>query len=175
MTRKLTTRKHINTPPRQNAMPTESHNDCQLAGYFPRTLWTLLRSLGYGEPPLFIKTPRLLRRNTYLWHMRVVIYEKSMTDRVHRIHQVIEVVAPRWIFEGGFLDAAREGLAVLCHEEDYQMEHSQYRHFLSWAQDGANAVVIPTEGRDHIGCLADQVKLTHALDRDLDEATKEIK
>jgi hypothetical protein len=98
-----------------------------------------------------------------------------MTDRVRRIHQVIEVVAPRWIFEGGFLDTAREGLAVLCHEEDYQMEHSQYRHFPSRAQDGANAVVIPTEGRDHIGCLANQVKLTRALDRDLDEATKEIK
>jgi hypothetical protein len=36
-------------------------------------------------------------------------------------------------------------------------------------------VVIPAEGHDHIGCLPDQVKLTHALVRDLDEAMKENK
>jgi hypothetical protein len=156
-------------------MPTESHGDCQLAGYFPRTLRTLLRSLGYGEPPLFIETARLLRGNTNLWHVRVVIYEKSMTDHVRHIHQVIEVIASRSTFEGGILDTAREGLAILCHEEDYQMEHSQYRHFSSRAREGANAVVLPAKGHDHIGCIADQVKLTHALDRDLDEATKEIK
>jgi hypothetical protein len=35
-------------------------------------------------------------------------------------------------------------------------------------------VLIPAEGRDHIGCLADQVKLTHASVRDLDEVVKEI-
>jgi hypothetical protein len=46
-------------PPRQNIVPTESHSDGQHAGY----------------------SPRLLRGNTYLWHVRVVIYEKSMTDR----------------------------------------------------------------------------------------------
>jgi hypothetical protein len=36
-------------------------------------------------------------------------------------------------------------------------------------------VVIPAEGHDRIGCLPDQVKLTHALVRDLDEAVKENK
>jgi hypothetical protein len=51
--------KHIHMPPHQNAMPTESRSDGQLASYFPRTLWTLLSSLGYGEPQLFIGTPRL--------------------------------------------------------------------------------------------------------------------
>jgi hypothetical protein len=35
-------------------------------------------------------------------------------------------------------------------------------------------VVIPAEGHDHIGCLADQVKLTHALNQDRDEVVKEI-
>jgi predicted nuclease with TOPRIM domain len=29
--------------------------------------------------------------------------------------------------------------------------------------------------RDHIGCFADQVKLTHALVQDLDEVVKEVK
>jgi predicted nuclease with TOPRIM domain len=35
-------------------------------------------------------------------------------------------------------------------------------------------VVMPAGGRDHIGCFADQVKLTCALVRDLDEAIKEV-
>jgi hypothetical protein len=65
-------------------------------------------------------------------------------------------------------------LAALHHKEDDQMEHSQYRHFPSRAREGVDDVVFPTEGRDHIGCLANQVKLTHALARDLDEAVKEI-
>jgi hypothetical protein len=33
---------------------------------------------------------------------------------------------------------------------------------------------MPTGDRDHIGCFADQVKLTQALVRDLDEAVKEV-
>jgi hypothetical protein len=94
-------------------VPIESHNDGQLAGYFSRTLRILLRLLGYGEPSLFVETPRLLRGNTYLWHVRVVIYEKSMTDRVRHIRQVIEATALRWTFEGGIHDAAREALTVL--------------------------------------------------------------
>jgi hypothetical protein len=43
------------------------------------------------------------------------------------------------------------------------MEHSQYRHFLSQAQKGAKAMVMPVGDRDHTGCFIDQVKLTHAL------------
>jgi predicted nuclease with TOPRIM domain len=35
--------------------------------------------------------------------------------------------------------------------------------------------VMPIGDRDHIGCFIDQVKLTHALVRDLDEAVKEVK
>jgi hypothetical protein len=34
--------------------------------------------------------------------------------------------------------------------------------------------VMPGRDRDHIGCFADQVKLTRALVRDLDEAIKEV-
>jgi hypothetical protein len=87
-------------------MPTESHSDGQLAGYFPRTMWTLLSSLGFGESPLFIRILRLLQGNTYLWHVRVVIYERSTTDHVYCILQVVEASAPRWTFEGGMRDAA---------------------------------------------------------------------
>jgi hypothetical protein len=55
------------------------------------------------------------------------------------------------------------------------MEHSQYHHFFSRAREGAEAVVMPVVDCDHIGCFADQVKLTRALVRDLDEAIKEVK
>jgi hypothetical protein len=34
--------------------------------------------------------------------------------------------------------------------------------------------VMPTGDQDHIRCFTDQVKLTHALVRDLDEAVKEV-
>jgi hypothetical protein len=54
------------------------------------------------------------------------------------------------------------------------MEQSQYHHFPSRAREGDEAVVMPTGDRDHIGCFADQVKLTRALVRDLDEAIKEV-
>jgi hypothetical protein len=46
------------------------------------------------------------------------------------------------------------------------MEQSQYHHFPCHAR-GAEVVVMPTGDRDHIGCFADQVKLTRALVRDL--------
>jgi hypothetical protein len=99
MTRmKLMARKHVCGPPRRNAVLTESHSDGQDAGYFPRTLWTVLLALGFSEPPLFIGTPRLLRGNSYLWHVRVVVYERRSTDDIRRIHQVVEVPALRWTF-----------------------------------------------------------------------------
>jgi hypothetical protein len=37
------------------------------------------------------------------------------------------------------------------------------------------AVVVPVGGHIRMGCFTDQVKLTHALVQDLDEATKEVK
>jgi hypothetical protein len=45
----------------------------------------------------------------------------------------------------------------------------------SRAEEGAVAVVLPVGDHDRIGCFTDQVKLTHALVRDLDEAVKEVK
>jgi hypothetical protein len=54
------------------------------------------------------------------------------------------------------------------------MEQSQYHHYPSHAREGAEAVVMPAGDGDHIGCFTDQVKLTHALVRDLDEAVKEV-
>jgi hypothetical protein len=60
------------------------------------------------------------------------------------------------------------------HDEVDQMEHSQYPHFLSQAHEGADVVVLPVEGRDRVECLLDQLKLTCALVRDLDETVKEI-
>jgi hypothetical protein len=55
------------------------------------------------------------------------------------------------------------------------MAHSQYHHFLSRAEEGAKAVILPAGGHDHMGCFTDQVKLTHALVWNLDEAVKEVK
>jgi hypothetical protein len=128
---KLTVRKHVRAPPHGNAVPTESHIDGQDAGYFPRTLRTMLLALGSSKPPLFIRTLRLLRGNSYLWHVRVVIYERPTTDRIRHIDQVVEALAPRWTFKAGMREAAHEALAVLQHEADERMAHSQYRHFPS--------------------------------------------
>jgi hypothetical protein len=36
-------------------------------------------------------------------------------------------------------------------------------------------VVLPTGDHDYMGCFTDQMKLTHALVQDLDEAVKEVK
>jgi hypothetical protein len=54
------------------------------------------------------------------------------------------------------------------------MEQLQYRHLPGRAREGAEAVVMPVGDSDHIGCFADQVKLTRALVRDLDEAIMEV-
>jgi hypothetical protein len=172
---KLTGRKHVCAPPRRDAVPTESHSDGQEAGYFPRTLRTVLLVLGSSEPPLFVGILRLLRGNLYLWHVRVVIYKRPMTDHIRRIHQVVEAPAPRWMFEAGMREAAREALAVLRHEADEQMAHSQYCHFPSQAKEGAGALILPAGGHDHMGCFTNQVKLTRALVQNLGEAIKEVK
>jgi hypothetical protein len=124
---KLTVRKHVRALPHRNVVPMESHSDGQYASYFSRTLWTVLLALGSSEPPLFIRTPRLLHGNSYLWRVRVVMYERPMTHRIHRICQVVEAPAPRWTFEACMREAAREALVFLRHEADEQMTHSQYR------------------------------------------------
>jgi hypothetical protein len=114
----LTARKHIRALMRRNVVPTEFHSDGQDAGYFSRTLQTVLLALGSSEPLLFIGTPRLLRGNSYLWHVRVVIYERPTTDRIYRICQVVKAPAPRWTFEACMREAAREALVVQRHETD---------------------------------------------------------
>jgi hypothetical protein len=103
-------RKHICALSRRNTVPTESHSDGQNAGYFSRTLRTVLLALGSSEPPLFIGTSRLLRGNSYLWHVRVVFYGSPTTDR---IRQVVVAPTPRWTFEAGMRESVREALAVL--------------------------------------------------------------
>jgi hypothetical protein len=113
MTRKLTARKHVHMPPHRDAMPMESHSDGQHAGYFQRTLRALLLALGYSELPFFIRTLRLLRGNSYLWHVHVIIYERSIFDHISCIHQVVEASTPRWAFKAGMREAAREALAIL--------------------------------------------------------------
>jgi hypothetical protein len=134
----------------------------------------MLLALGSSEPPLFIGTPRLLHGNPYLWHVHVVIYDRSTTDHIQRILQVVEAPAPRWTFEASMREVAREALVVLRHEVDEQMADSQYCHFLSRVE-GAGAVILPAGGHDHMGCFTDQVKLTCALVQNLDEAVKEVK
>jgi hypothetical protein len=106
-------RKHVRASPRRNVVPTESHNDGQNACYFSRTLRTARLTLGSSEPWLFIRIPRLLCGNSYLWRVRVVIYERPTTDRIHRIRQVVEAPAPRWTFEAGMREAVYEALAIL--------------------------------------------------------------
>jgi hypothetical protein len=85
----------------------ESHSDGQNAGYFSRTLHTVLLALGYSEAPLFVSIPRLLHGNLYLWCLRVIIYERPTTDRIHRIRRVVEAATTRWTFEGGMRGCTR--------------------------------------------------------------------
>jgi hypothetical protein len=72
-------------------------------------------------------------------------------------------------------EATREALAGLWHEADEQMAHSQYCYFPSRAEEGAEAMILPARGHDRMGYFTGQVKLTHALVQDLDEAVKEVK
>jgi hypothetical protein len=109
---KLTARKHVRVPPCRNVVPTESHNDGQNAGYFPRILRTMHLTLGYNEPLIFIGVPRLLRGNSYLWRVRVIIYERLMTDHIVRIRHMVKATTPRWTFEGGMIEDPREVLAT---------------------------------------------------------------
>jgi hypothetical protein len=102
----LTVRKHVHAPPRRNSVPTESLRDGQHADYFPRAPRTLLLALGYSEPQLFIRTPRLLHGNSYLWSVHVVIYKRNTTDHICRIHQVVEASTSRWTFKAGMREAA---------------------------------------------------------------------
>jgi phage gp45-like len=44
-----------------------------------------------------------------------------------------------------------------------RMEHLQYYHFPSQAQEGAEAMVMLAGDRDRIGCFTYQVNLTRAL------------
>jgi hypothetical protein len=110
-------------------------------------------ALGYSEHPLFIGVLKLLHRNSYLWRVHVIIYERPTTDHIRRIHHVVEATTPMWTFEEGMREAAREALALLRHEVEEQMEQLQYYHFLSRAREGAKVVVIPAGDRDHIGCF----------------------
>jgi hypothetical protein len=72
----------------------------------------VLLAVGSSEPPLFIGTLRLLCGNSYLWHVRVVIYESATIDRICCIHQMVEAPAPRWMFEADMGEAACEALVV---------------------------------------------------------------
>jgi hypothetical protein len=109
---KLTARKQVHVPPHRNVVPTESHSDGQCAVYFPRTLRALLLALVYSEPTLFIGVLRLLH-GKYLWHVRVIIDNRTTTDHIHRIHHAVEATTLRWTFEGGTREAGREALVLL--------------------------------------------------------------
>jgi hypothetical protein len=111
----------------------ESHSDGQNAGYFSRTLRTVLLALGYSEPPLLISVLRLLHGNSYIWCVQVIIYERPTTDRIRRIRHVVETTTPRWTFEGSMREAGREALVLLRLEAEEQIEQSQYHHFPSHA------------------------------------------
>jgi hypothetical protein len=55
------------------------------------------------------------------------------------------------------------------------MAQLQYHQFPSQVEEGAEVMILLAGGRDRMGCFTDQVKLTRALVRDLDEAVKEVK
>jgi hypothetical protein len=76
---------------------------------------------------------------------------------------MVKAPALRWMFEAGMREVAREALIVLRHEADEQMAHSQCLHFLSRAEQGAKAVILPAGGHGWMGCFADHVKLTHTF------------
>jgi hypothetical protein len=103
---KLTVRKHVRAPPHRNVVPMESHSDGQNAGYFLRTLRTVLLALGSSEPLLFIGTLKLLHGNSYVWCVCVAIYERPMTDCIRHIYQVVEALALRWTFKVGMREVA---------------------------------------------------------------------
>jgi hypothetical protein len=73
----------------------------------------VLLALGYSEPLLFVGVPRLLHGNLYIWRVRVIIYERPTTNHIRCIRHVVEATTPRWTFEGGMREAAREGLVLL--------------------------------------------------------------
>jgi hypothetical protein len=127
---KLIARKSVRAPPRRNAMPTESHIDSLDAGYFLRTLRTVLLALSSIEPRCS-SGPQGAAWKLVPLAVRVVIYERPTTDHIHRICQVVKARIPRWTFEDGMRGAAREALVVLLHEADERIAQSQYRHFLS--------------------------------------------
>jgi hypothetical protein len=41
-----------------------------------------------------------------------------MTGRIRHIRHVVEATTPRWTFEGGMREVAREALALLQHEAE---------------------------------------------------------
>jgi hypothetical protein len=93
---KLIVRKHVRAPPHRNVVPTESHIDGQNARDFLRTLRTVHLAMGYSEATLFIGVPRLLHGDSYLWCVHVITYERPTTDRIRRIHHMVEATTPRW-------------------------------------------------------------------------------
>jgi hypothetical protein len=121
---KLAERKHVRVPPCRNVVPTESHSDGQNTGYFPWTLRTGLLAMRYSEPPLFVGVPKLLCGNSYHYLVRVIIYERPTTDHIRRIRHVVGATTPRWTFDGGLREAAREALPLPRHETKEQMEQS---------------------------------------------------
>jgi hypothetical protein len=66
----------------------------------------MLLALGYSETPHFTGVLRLLRENSYLWCVRVIIYERPTIDHIRRIRHVVEATTLRWTFEGGMREAA---------------------------------------------------------------------
>jgi hypothetical protein len=40
--------------------------------------------------------------------VHVIIYERPTTDRIRRIHHVVEATTSRWTFEGGMREAAQK-------------------------------------------------------------------
>jgi hypothetical protein len=55
---------------------TWAHDDGRIAGYFPKELRSLLRTLDYHTKPLYAGKKTPLRSKGYKWEVHVVLYEK---------------------------------------------------------------------------------------------------
>jgi hypothetical protein len=96
MMRKLMARKHVHALSHRNVVPTESHSNGKNVGYFSRTLWTVPVTLGYSEPLLFIRTPRLPHGNSCLWHVSYPVFiPKPSTHHMHDPGSIVPHIRPK--------------------------------------------------------------------------------
>jgi hypothetical protein len=97
--------------------PSKSHNNGNIASYFPRELRSLLNALDYHAEPLYIGKKTPLCNRGYKWEVHVVLYEKPRGIGERNVCRVHHASALRATFTTGILDATCQTLMVLQHQE----------------------------------------------------------